>query len=117
MEPLFMMARCDHENTLTNGDEVLVISIDKERNALIVEPIQSPVAKRVQTRLSEWQKAKTATIKVLTLQILNDRRSVIGSNDHNDKSIKRLFKNNGIVHARPIICTVKSDIYLITDDP
>ncbi|MAA80281.1 MAG: hypothetical protein CL916_13585 [Deltaproteobacteria bacterium] len=54
--PLIMMARCDHDNALTNGDEVLVISIDKERNALIVEPIQSIVAQKVQHRLSEWKK-------------------------------------------------------------
>ena len=53
--PLIMMARCDHDNDLKSGDEVLVISVDKERNALIVEPTQSFVAQKVQKRLTEWK--------------------------------------------------------------
>ena len=57
--PLIMMARCDHTNELKNGDEVLVISIEKERNVLIVEPIQSLIAQKVHTRLQQWRNQRT----------------------------------------------------------
>ena len=51
--PLIMMARCDHENNLKTGDEVLIISLDQERNAFIVEPTGSHVARAVSKKLNE----------------------------------------------------------------
>ena len=58
--PLIMQARCDHENELQKGDEVLVIFRDTERKAFVIEPIKSQVAIAVEKRLEILRKKALA---------------------------------------------------------
>ena len=53
--PVIYQARCDRENELKKGDEVLVISIDKSRKVFIVEPLGSRVAVAVEDRLRRFK--------------------------------------------------------------
>ena len=38
--PLLVEVRCDHENGLQRGEEALIVSRDKRRKVLIVEPMK-----------------------------------------------------------------------------
>jgi len=58
--PLIMQARCDHENELQRGAEVLVIFRDTERKAFVIEPIKSQVAIAVEKRLEILRKKALA---------------------------------------------------------
>ena len=48
---IIQQARCDAPNDLQQGDEVLIISQDKERKAFVVEPMHSKVAQAVQRKI------------------------------------------------------------------
>ena len=59
-EIIMQQARCDHENALQKGDEVLVIFRDIERKSFVIEPIKSQVAIAVEKRLEILRKKALA---------------------------------------------------------
>ena len=61
--PLIMQVRCDQENHLQKGDEVLIILHDKERNAFVVEPLGTPVAVAVQSKLKKFHESRRKKIR------------------------------------------------------
>jgi len=66
--PLIMQARCDHENDLQRGDEVLVIYRDTERKGFVIEPTKSQVAIAIEKRLEILRKKALAKKMVLRNQ-------------------------------------------------
>jgi len=55
---LTVQVRCDHENDLAKGGDALVVSFDEEREAYVIEPLDTPRGQKLQRRVEELRAAR-----------------------------------------------------------
>ena len=55
---LTVQVRCDHGNELTKGGAALVVSFDDDREAYIIEPLDTPRGQKLQRRVEQLRTAR-----------------------------------------------------------
>jgi len=55
---LTVQVRCDHENRMAKGVNALVVSFDDEREAYVIEPLDTPRGQKLQKRVEQIRAAR-----------------------------------------------------------
>ncbi len=55
---LTVQVRCDHDNALSKGGMALVVSFDNDREAFVIEPLNTPRGQRLQKRVEQIRAAR-----------------------------------------------------------
>lgn len=55
---LTVQVRCDHDNALAKGGKALVVSFDDDREAYVIEPLNTPRGQRLQKRVEQIRAAR-----------------------------------------------------------
>ena len=55
---LTVQVRCDHTNALSKGGMALVVSFDEDRDAFIIEPLDTPRGQKLQKRVEQLRAAQ-----------------------------------------------------------